>query len=135
MGSNEFNVVGKATRMINPMNSDEFRRQGHMFIDFIADYYSNIEQYPVTSRVKPGYLRELLPQSAPFDAEPMEEIMKDIQTHIIPGSRTGSTLHTWPTSPAPPAPLGSSASCSPPGSTSSGSTGRRLRPRRSSRPS
>ncbi|CAL1372720.1 unnamed protein product [Linum trigynum] len=73
------------TTTTNPMNSDEFRRQGHMLIDFIADYHSNIEQYPVLSRVKPGYLRQLLPPSAPYEAEPIEEIMKDIQSHIIPG--------------------------------------------------
>ncbi|CAI0468486.1 unnamed protein product [Linum tenue] len=56
-----------------------------MFVDFIADYYTNIEQYPVTSQLKPGYLRDLLPPSAPFEAEPIEEIMRDIQNHIIPG--------------------------------------------------
>ncbi|CAL1397880.1 unnamed protein product [Linum trigynum] len=78
-------VAGKPTPTTNPMNPDEFRRQGHMFIDFIADYYANIEQYPVTSKVKPGYLRELLPPSAPFEAEPIEEIMRDVQSHIIPG--------------------------------------------------
>ncbi|CAN1294651.1 Tyrosine decarboxylase [Linum perenne] len=70
---------------MSPLNPEEFRRQGHMMVDFIADYYQNIEQHPVLSQVKPGYLRQLLPQSAPYTPEPMEKIISDIQKHIIPG--------------------------------------------------
>ncbi|CAN1218484.1 Tyrosine decarboxylase [Linum perenne] len=56
-----------------------------MLIDFIADYYKQIEQYPVLSQVKPGYLANLLPQSPPYDPEPIEDIINDVKTHIIPG--------------------------------------------------
>ncbi|CAN1785414.1 Tyrosine decarboxylase [Linum perenne] len=56
-----------------------------MLIDFIADYYKQIEQYPVLSQVKPGYLANLLPQSPPYDPEPIEHIINDVKTHIIPG--------------------------------------------------
>ncbi|CAN0887541.1 Tyrosine decarboxylase [Linum grandiflorum] len=56
-----------------------------MLVDFIADYYTNIQQFPVLSQVQPGYLRQLLPQSAPDTSEPIENIISDIQTHIIPG--------------------------------------------------
>ncbi|XP_062093463.1 tyrosine decarboxylase-like [Humulus lupulus] len=69
----------------NPLQSEEFRRQGHMVIDFIADYYKNIETYPVLSRVEPGYLRKRLPESAPKIPEPIETILKDVNEHIIPG--------------------------------------------------
>ena len=34
-----------------PLGPKEFRRQGHMIIDFIADYYENIERYQVLSQV------------------------------------------------------------------------------------
>ncbi|CAN0887479.1 Tyrosine decarboxylase [Linum grandiflorum] len=71
--------------MNNPLNPEEFRRQGHLLVDFIADYYTNIQQFPVLSQVQPGYLRQLLPQSAPETSEPIEKIIADIQTHIIPG--------------------------------------------------
>ncbi|KAF4363071.1 hypothetical protein F8388_013435 [Cannabis sativa] len=70
---------------MNPLESEEFRRQGHMVIDFIADYYNNIESYPVLSRVEPGYLRKRLPKSAPKIPEPIETILKDVNDHIIPG--------------------------------------------------
>ena len=35
----------------NPLDPEEFKRQGHMIIDFQADYYQTIEKYPVLSQV------------------------------------------------------------------------------------
>ncbi|TYH50774.1 hypothetical protein ES332_D10G228400v1 [Gossypium tomentosum] len=69
----------------NLLNPEEFRRQGHMIIDFIADYYQNMEKYPVLSQVQPDYLAQLLPKSAPNIPEPIETILHDIQQYIIPG--------------------------------------------------
>ncbi|KDP26173.1 hypothetical protein JCGZ_22267 [Jatropha curcas] len=70
---------------MNPLNSDEFRRQAHMIVDFIADYYQNIEKYPVLSQVEPGYLRNCLPNSAPSHPESIETILQDVGKHIVPG--------------------------------------------------
>ncbi|KAK8699301.1 hypothetical protein V6N13_115389 [Hibiscus sabdariffa] len=70
---------------INPLDPEEFRRQGHMIIDFLSDYYHNIERYPVLSQVEPGYLAKLLPTTAPYVAESVEAILRDVQQHIIPG--------------------------------------------------
>ncbi|XP_030972648.1 tyrosine/DOPA decarboxylase 2-like [Quercus lobata] len=69
----------------NPLDPKEFRRQGHMIIDFIADYYENIERYQVLSQVEPNYLRNLLPESAPYSPESIETILQDVQKYIIPG--------------------------------------------------
>ncbi|XP_030972406.1 tyrosine decarboxylase 1-like [Quercus lobata] len=69
----------------NPLDPQEFRRNGHLVIDFIADYYQNIEKYQVLSQVEPGYLRKLLPESAPYHAEPIEIILQDVQKYIMPG--------------------------------------------------
>ncbi|CAB4276515.1 unnamed protein product [Prunus armeniaca] len=69
----------------SPLDPEEFRRQGHMVIDFIADYYKTIEKYPVLTQVQPGYLKKRLPESAPYDPEPIETILQDVQDHIIPG--------------------------------------------------
>ncbi|XP_062113044.1 tyrosine decarboxylase-like [Humulus lupulus] len=69
----------------SPLDPEEFRRQGHMVIDFIADYYKNIEKYPVLSQVEPGYLKKRLPTSAPFYPESIETILGDVQEHIVPG--------------------------------------------------
>ena len=70
---------------MNPLDPQELRRQGHLLIDFIADYYENIEQYPVLSQVQPGYLRQSLPESAPTNPESIETILEDIKKHVIPG--------------------------------------------------
>ncbi|KAA8519428.1 hypothetical protein F0562_013697 [Nyssa sinensis] len=56
-----------------------------MIIDFLADYYQNIENFPVQSQVEPNYLRKCLPDSAPNNSEPLEKILQDIKMDIIPG--------------------------------------------------
>ncbi|XP_078163182.1 pyridoxal phosphate (PLP)-dependent transferases superfamily protein [Carex rostrata] len=70
---------------LNPLDPEEFRRQGHMIIDFLADYYHEVDKYPVRSQVEPGYLRKCVPESAPNQPESIETILKDIQSHIVPG--------------------------------------------------
>ncbi|XP_027185751.1 tyrosine decarboxylase 1-like [Coffea eugenioides] len=69
----------------SPLDPEEFRRQGHMVIDYLADYYQNIEKYPVRSQVEPNHLKSHLPDSAPYNPEPIENILRDLQKHIIPG--------------------------------------------------
>nr|KJB73040.1 hypothetical protein B456_011G211000 [Gossypium raimondii] len=87
MGSldSHYEEENSSSNTANPLNPEEFRRQGHMIIDFIADYYQNMEKYPVLSQVQPGYLAKLLPKSAPNIPEPIETILHDIQQYIIPG--------------------------------------------------
>ncbi|GMY38302.1 tyrosine/DOPA decarboxylase 2-like [Fagus crenata] len=86
MGSLKFDHdIENGSHPINPLDPDEFRRQGHMIIDFIANYYQNIERYQVLSQVEPGYLKKLLPESAPYHPEPIETILQDEQKYIIPG--------------------------------------------------
>ncbi|KAI3968212.1 hypothetical protein MKX01_018515 [Papaver californicum] len=67
------------------LDQEEFRRQGHMIEDFLADYYRDIEKYPVRIQVKPGYLSKCIPKSAPYNSEPIESILQDVQNDIIPG--------------------------------------------------
>ncbi|XP_059667761.1 tyrosine decarboxylase 1-like [Cornus florida] len=73
------------TKTMNPQDPEEFRRQGHIVIDFLADYYKKVQKYPVRSQVEPGYLRKRLPESAPNNPEPIETILQDVETDIIPG--------------------------------------------------
>ena len=48
------------------MTIEEFRSHAHRVVDWMADYYSNIETYPVKSQVEPGDIKEKLPTSAPM---------------------------------------------------------------------
>jgi aromatic-L-amino-acid/L-tryptophan decarboxylase len=67
------------------MSPEEFRRQGHAVVDWIADYYSRIETFPVLSRVKPGEIRSRLPQHPPQQGEPFDKILGDLEPLILPG--------------------------------------------------
>jgi aromatic-L-amino-acid decarboxylase len=67
------------------MTPEEFRRHGHEVIDWIADYYSRIETYPVLSRVKPGEIRASLPSTPPAQGEQFDAILADIEKLIVPG--------------------------------------------------
>ena len=66
------------------MTTDEFRKQGKKVIDWIADYYDQIEQYPVLSQVKPGEIRSNLPQSAPIKGRDYGDILSDMDK-MMPG--------------------------------------------------
>ncbi|OAY66410.1 Tyrosine decarboxylase 1, partial [Ananas comosus] len=69
------------------MDSEQLREYAHkMVVDFmIADYYKMSESFPVLSQVEPGYLKELLPDSAPSKPENLEDVFDDIRQKIIPG--------------------------------------------------
>lgn len=43
------------------MTPGQFREYGRMVVDWIADYYEDIEQYPVLSNIKPGDIRATPP--------------------------------------------------------------------------
>ena len=67
------------------MDADAFRRHGHELIDWIADYFDHLEQYPVLARVKPGEITAALPTHAPEDPEPFGAIMSDFERILVPG--------------------------------------------------
>ncbi|KAM9308236.1 aromatic-L-amino-acid decarboxylase [Gastrophryne carolinensis] len=67
------------------MNSQEFRKRGRDMVDYIADYMEQIESRQVFPSVKPGYLRPLIPDSAPEEGETYEDIMKDVESVVMPG--------------------------------------------------
>ncbi|KAL3509742.1 hypothetical protein ACH5RR_029143 [Cinchona calisaya] len=88
MGSIDANNGAYTASPVAPFKSldpEDFRKQAHRMVDFIADYYKNIENYPVLSQVEPGYLRSKLPETAPYLPESFENILNDIQKDIIPG--------------------------------------------------
>lgn len=67
------------------MDRDVFRKFGHEFVDWLADYFDNVEQYPVVSRLKPGEIKAALPANPPITAEPQEAIFRDFKEVILPG--------------------------------------------------
>jgi aromatic-L-amino-acid decarboxylase len=71
--------------MIGDMSAEEFRRFGHETVDWIADYLSHPERYPVLSRNKPGRVKESQPERAPERGEDMQSIFDDIDRIVVPG--------------------------------------------------
>ncbi len=64
---------------------ETFRKHGHEFIDWVADYYKEVEKYPVRASVTPGQVKSQLPQNPPLKGESMEKIFADFQEIILPG--------------------------------------------------
>src|SRR3990170_5050108 len=67
------------------MTPEEFRRYGHMLIDWVAGYLENVEKSPVLSRPARGEVRAKLPAAPPQDGEPFESILRDVDEIITPG--------------------------------------------------
>lgn len=67
------------------MTPEQFRKEGKRVIDWIADYYENVEKYPVLSQVKPGDIKNSLPDFPPQEGETMDAMMHDLDEKIMPG--------------------------------------------------
>jgi aromatic-L-amino-acid decarboxylase len=67
------------------LSSSQFREEGKKIIDWIADYYEHIEKYPVLSQVKPGEIKEKLPENPPQKGESFDAMMRDLDEIIMPG--------------------------------------------------
>ncbi len=67
------------------MSSTEFREYGHAVIDWIAEYYENVENYSVKSDVKPGEIRKNLQKAPPKDGKSIDFLLEDIDNLIMPG--------------------------------------------------
>jgi aromatic-L-amino-acid/L-tryptophan decarboxylase len=69
---------------LGDMSDEDFRRLGHELIDWIADYFHNIEERPVLAAIEPGDLKAQLPSAAPSHGESMEKIIEDLDRLIVP---------------------------------------------------
>src|SRR5579872_2385176 len=67
------------------MTPEEFRRYGHAVVDWIADYQSHVESFPVLSQAKPGQIRAALPENPPAQGEAFEAILGDMNRVLLPG--------------------------------------------------
>ena len=68
--------------MIKP---EEFRKYAHEMVDWIANYFENIETYPVKANVHPREIYDALPDVPPEHPEPFSAIFQDFETQILKG--------------------------------------------------
>ncbi|MCK4880253.1 MAG: aminotransferase class V-fold PLP-dependent enzyme [Bacteroidales bacterium] len=67
------------------LNPKDFKKEAGPVIDWIDQYMNNIKSFPVKSKVSPGDIYNAIPGEAPLHSEPMEQIMKDLDSIILPG--------------------------------------------------
>ena len=67
------------------MRPDEFRRNAHQLVDWMADYFENVSQLPITPAGRPGDIRQQLPSAAPVAGEPFDQLFADFQSIVMPG--------------------------------------------------
>ena len=67
------------------MSTDEFRKAGYKAIDWIADYYEKIEDYPVMSQLSPNEIINNLPDNPPIKGKKFDDILKikQIETFFL----------------------------------------------------
>lgn len=68
-------------RILSP---EEFRAAAHQHADWIADYLAHVRDLPVTTKSQPGDLIAALPKTAPESGEPLDRILDDFQSQILP---------------------------------------------------
>lgn len=67
------------------MELNDFRNYGHQLVDWMADYFEKIEEYPVKSQVKPKEIINQLPLNIPSSGEDFDTIFADFEKIIMPG--------------------------------------------------
>jgi aromatic-L-amino-acid decarboxylase len=67
------------------MNSEEFRKYGHEFVDWMADYLDEVDSLPVKPDISPKTIYNQIPKSPPELAEAMPDIFNDFKNIIVPG--------------------------------------------------
>ena len=63
---------------------EDFRRSGHLTVDWIARYLSHVREYPVLARTKPGELIDALPAQGPEQGEKFDTMLRDFQEIVLP---------------------------------------------------
>jgi aromatic-L-amino-acid decarboxylase len=64
----------------------DFRRDGAAALEWVARYLEGVGDYPVLARVEPGEVRSALPASPPEQGEPFEDLLRDLDRVLIPGT-------------------------------------------------
>jgi aromatic-L-amino-acid decarboxylase len=67
------------------MTPEEFRRQGHRLIDWIADYRAKVADLPVMAQTAPGALKAMLPAAPLIEPQDFAGVFRDLEEILLPG--------------------------------------------------
>ena len=63
----------------------DLRTDGAAALEWAAGYLERVGELPVLAQVAPGEIRARLPATAPDDAEPFAEVLRDLDEILLPG--------------------------------------------------
>ena len=66
-------------------NTSEFRAAAHKAVDWIADYFENIDSFPVLSRVAPGDIEKQFAEAASQTGKSYDALFDEFVSKILPG--------------------------------------------------
>ena len=66
------------------MTELDFRRDGAAALEWAAQYLERVPELPVLAQVQPGELSAKLPASAPEQAEPFSDVLRDLDELLLP---------------------------------------------------
>jgi aromatic-L-amino-acid decarboxylase len=67
------------------MTNEEFLRAADAHAGWMKEYFEHVREFPVLPPVRPGWLKNNLPASAPEKGEPIDVIFTEFQERIFPG--------------------------------------------------
>lgn len=65
--------------------SKNINENGKLFLNWVENYFGNMDNFPVLPNVKPGDIKKQLPVSPPESSESYEDIIEDLNKIILPG--------------------------------------------------
>lgn len=68
------------------MPPEVFRRYAHDVADWIADFLADVGELPVMPDIEPGWVRDRLPVGPPAEGEPMETLLADFRSIVVPAT-------------------------------------------------
>ncbi len=79
------NLTQRELTKLYDMDLKDFRAYSYKVIDWICNYFSSIDKYPVLSSVKPGDIKNNLSKFPPKTPESIDQILDDFEKIILPG--------------------------------------------------
>lgn len=67
------------------MPVDEFRKYGHELVEWIANYFEQLEENQVIPSIQPGDIKHKIPNQPPQEAEDFNNVILDLNNIIMPG--------------------------------------------------
>lgn len=76
--------MANEAQKLGDMPADDFRKYGYEVVDWIANYFEHIDEYPVLSQVQPNWLKDNIPASPPEHGEDFGDVLADVDRLILP---------------------------------------------------